>query len=170
MTVEIDLANSLPPRPYDTRSHIHTGPLVITTKHSSLWLNPPVSHARLFTTENGLYNSISKWLTTSLTELMYRFSMYDTPPSVWGSLTSSSFSSLSSITPTPSHFLSLDLAFSVITNKPDTHYMYPFRCRFVHNKKLHKVESSLWTRLEKIISKVYRVSGNVSLSLMCFYY
>ena len=30
----------------------------------------------------GLYNSTSKWLTTSLAELMYRLSMYDAPPSV----------------------------------------------------------------------------------------
>ncbi len=35
----------------------------------------------------GLYYSTSKWLTTSLTELMCRFSMYDDPPSVWGPLT-----------------------------------------------------------------------------------
>jgi hypothetical protein len=64
----------------------------------------------------GLYNSTSKWITTSLTELMYGLSMYDDPPSVWGVWTSSSFSSLSFITPTPSHFLFLDLVFSVIIN------------------------------------------------------
>ena len=34
----------------------------------------------------GLYNSTSKWLTTSLEELMYRLSMYDDPPSVWGNV------------------------------------------------------------------------------------
>jgi hypothetical protein len=43
--------------------------------------------------------------------------MYDTPPSVCGSLTSSNFNSLSFITPTLSHFLSLTLSFSVIINK-----------------------------------------------------
>jgi hypothetical protein len=48
---------------------------------------------------------------------MYRLSMDDAPPSVWGTLTSSSFISLSFITPTPSHFLSLSLDFSVIVNK-----------------------------------------------------
>jgi hypothetical protein len=70
--------------------------------------------SRKFT--RGLYNSTSKWITTSLTELMYRFSMYDDPPNVWGTLTSSIFYSLSFITPTPSHFLSLTLSFSVIIN------------------------------------------------------
>ncbi len=43
--------------------------------------------------------------------------MYDAQPSVWGALTSSSFISLSFITPTPFHFLSLPLVFSVIINK-----------------------------------------------------
>ena len=40
--------------------------------------------------------------------------MYITPPSVWGVLTSSIFNSLSFITPTPSHFLSGILDFSVV--------------------------------------------------------
>jgi hypothetical protein len=40
MTAEIALARSHPTRPYTTRSHTHTGPLVIATK-PSLWLNPP---------------------------------------------------------------------------------------------------------------------------------
>ena len=47
---------------------------------------------------------------------MYSNSMYDAQPSVWGTLTSSSFISLSFITPTPSHFLSVVLAFSVTIN------------------------------------------------------
>ena len=66
----------------------------------------------------GSYNSTDKRLTICLVELMYRLSMYDTPPSVWGTLTSSTFNFWSFITPTPSHFLSLDLTFSVIINKP----------------------------------------------------
>ena len=55
----------------------------------------------------GLYNSNSHHtkvseVTTSLTESMYRNSICDDPPSVWGVLTSSNFSSLSFkfITPT----------------------------------------------------------------------
>ncbi len=44
----------------------------------------------------------------------------DDHPGVWGSLTSSIFISLSFITPTPSHFLSLDLVFSVFKNKITT--------------------------------------------------
>ena len=49
----------------------------------------------------GFCRSTSKRFTTSSVESMYRnliSSMYDTPPSVWGSLTSSRFSSLSFIT------------------------------------------------------------------------
>ncbi len=58
--------------------------------------------------------------------LMYRLGMYDVPPSVWGVLTSSNFSCLSFITPTLSHFLSLDLVFSVITNPSlNGHLHYP---------------------------------------------
>jgi hypothetical protein len=41
MTAEIALANLHLPRPYATRSHMHTGPLVIATATPSLWLNPP---------------------------------------------------------------------------------------------------------------------------------
>ena len=41
MTGELTLPTPHPPRrPYPTRSHIHTGPLVIATS-PSLWLNPP---------------------------------------------------------------------------------------------------------------------------------
>ncbi len=29
------------PRPYATRSHMHTGPLVIGTRTPSFWMNPP---------------------------------------------------------------------------------------------------------------------------------
>ncbi len=65
----------------------------------------------------GLYNFTSNWITTFLTELMYRLSMYDPPPSLWGTLTSSIFISSSFVTPTPSHFLSLTLTFSIIINK-----------------------------------------------------
>ena len=66
----------------------------------------------------GFYRSTSKRLTTSSVESVYRnfSSMYDDQPSVWGVLTSSRFISLSFITLTPSHFLSLTLAFSIIIN------------------------------------------------------
>ncbi len=37
MTVEIALASLHPLRPYATRSHMHTGPLVIATATPSLW-------------------------------------------------------------------------------------------------------------------------------------
>jgi hypothetical protein len=47
---------------------------------------------------------------------MIQIGMCDAQPSVWGVLTSSSFSSWSFITPTPSHFLSVTLDFSVIIN------------------------------------------------------
>ena len=65
--------------------------------------------------------------TTSSVESMYLTSrMYDAQPSVWGVLTSSIFISLSFITPTPSHFLSLTLTFSVIiNNNTDKINMYP---------------------------------------------
>jgi hypothetical protein len=36
MTAEIDLASLHPPRPYATRSHMHTGPLVIAIATPSL--------------------------------------------------------------------------------------------------------------------------------------
>jgi hypothetical protein len=64
----------------------------------------------------GSRNSTSARLLSALTSTgsMYSKSMDDAQPSVWGALTSSRFSSLSFITPTPSHFLSLALAFSVI--------------------------------------------------------
>ena len=65
----------------------------------------------------GFSISTSKRFTTSSVESMYRNSIHDDQPSVWGSLTSSSFISLSFITPTPSHFISLTLTFSVVTNK-----------------------------------------------------
>jgi hypothetical protein len=51
---------------------------------------------------------------------MYSNSMDDAQRSVWGSLTSSRFSSLSFITPTPSYFLSLALVFSVIINNKNS--------------------------------------------------
>jgi hypothetical protein len=47
--------------------------------------------------------------------------LYDTQPSVWGDLTSSRFLPVSFITPTPSHFLSVSLIFSVIINKKYEH-------------------------------------------------
>ena len=68
----------------------------------------------------GFCSSTSKRLTTSSAESMstnLTGNMYDAQPSVRGALTSSSFSSLSSMTPTPFHFLSLALAFSVTINK-----------------------------------------------------
>jgi hypothetical protein len=85
----------------------------------------PWSHSSLSCTLRflGFYISTSKRLTTSSTESLSRnltSSMYDTQPSVWGALTSSIFISLSFITPTPSHFLSLGLAFSVMINKKDS--------------------------------------------------
>ena len=46
MTVEISLTRPHPPRPYDTRSHIHTGPLVIATK-PTLWQSLGESTERL---------------------------------------------------------------------------------------------------------------------------
>jgi hypothetical protein len=42
MTVEISLPRPHPPRPQDTLSHIHTGPLVITTGTLNLWLKSAV--------------------------------------------------------------------------------------------------------------------------------
>ena len=38
MTTEIDFIKPTPPRPYAPRSHMHTGPLILTTT-PSLWLN-----------------------------------------------------------------------------------------------------------------------------------
>ena len=40
VTAEMALASLYPPRPYTTRSHMHTGVLVITTSTPSLSLNP----------------------------------------------------------------------------------------------------------------------------------
>ncbi len=39
MTPEIDLTSLHPPRPYDPRLHIHTGPVVIVTTTDSLWIH-----------------------------------------------------------------------------------------------------------------------------------
>jgi hypothetical protein len=41
MTAEIALVSLHPPRPYATRSHMHTGPLVIAIGTPSLWLTRP---------------------------------------------------------------------------------------------------------------------------------
>jgi hypothetical protein len=41
LTTEIALTSLYLPRPYPTRSHMHTGPLVIATATPSFWLNPP---------------------------------------------------------------------------------------------------------------------------------
>ncbi len=60
--------------------------------------------------------------------------MYDAPPSVRGASISSSFSALSFITPTPSHFISLALAFSVIINTHSFH-IFPPSTRFIRHKK-----------------------------------
>ncbi len=70
----------------------------------------------------GFLNSTSASLMSDPTPVgsMYSNSMYDDQPSVWGALTSSSFISLSFITPTPSHFLFLAHAFSVIINNLNT--------------------------------------------------
>ncbi len=77
----------------------------------------------------GFCISTSKRLTTSSVESMYRnstdYSLYDDQSSVWGSVTSSRLSSLSFITPTPFHFLSVSLTFwiflgSVLSVFPDS--------------------------------------------------
>jgi hypothetical protein len=41
MTAEIALVSLNPPRPYSTRSHMHTGPLVIVIATPNLWLTRP---------------------------------------------------------------------------------------------------------------------------------
>ena len=97
MTDELALPRPNPPRrPYTTRSHMDTGPLVITTSlslsyslthtHRSIGYHKQTQSLSESTVKlmylRGLYNSTSKWLTASLSELMYRPSMYDTPPSV----------------------------------------------------------------------------------------
>ena len=41
MAVELALTSLHPPRPYATRSHMHTGPLVIAITTPSLWLTRP---------------------------------------------------------------------------------------------------------------------------------
>jgi hypothetical protein len=41
VTAKIALASLHPPRPYATRSRMHTSPLVIATATPSLWLHPP---------------------------------------------------------------------------------------------------------------------------------
>jgi hypothetical protein len=73
----------------------------------------------------GFRNSTSARLMSAptLTGSMYSNSIYDAQPSVREPLTSSSFISLSFITPTPSHFLSLGLVLSVIINNKT--YMLP---------------------------------------------
>ena len=83
MTDGITLTISHPPRPYTTHSHIHTGQLVITTKLSQ---TQPLAESAARLMLLGLYNSTSKWLTTSLEEMIYRISisMYDDSPSVRG--------------------------------------------------------------------------------------
>ena len=109
--VSRDISRKVSPSPSLCYSFTHTHR---STGHHNQ--NHPLTESTERVMLLGLYNSTSQCLTTSLVEFMYRNSMYDDPPSVWGTLTSSIFNSLSFITPTPSHFLSLALVFSVIIN------------------------------------------------------
>ena len=106
-----------PPHAHDPHSHLHSDPLVFCAAQpaqvSWLLLRNHMSVPSLALRLLGFYSS----LRLLLVESMYTNSMYDDQPSVWGDLTSSRFISLSFITPTPSHLLSLALVFSVIINK-----------------------------------------------------
>ena len=70
MTVEIALASLHPPRPYDTRAHMHTGPLIIVTK-PSLWLNPSLCYSLTHTHRSIGYRNQTQPLAESATRLMH---------------------------------------------------------------------------------------------------